>query len=156
MCIRDRQYAWDAAFAIVDEACVLTNFSFEHEIGHLLGMQHERFSELGGVSNFCGYGYPVTRGGEPVNRTIMSYDSYCTYIDTTCPREPYFSIPRKKAGGLFGWLSNMLHKCFGKTKGNPCDATGVHHLDKSANDIMQIIVAAGDVATYSEQPEPPP
>ena len=48
----------------------------------------------------------------------------------------------------------MFHKCFCKTKGKPCDANGVHHLDKGANDVMQIIVAAPDIATYSDQPPP--
>lgn len=150
-----QDYARKAAFAVVDEGCAASNLSLEHEIGHLLGMKHDRFNQLGGVDSFCGYGYPVMQGHRPVVRTIMAYDSYCTYVGTDCPRRPFYSIPKQKAGGPFGWLVNMLRKCFTRIKGMSCDSAGVHHLDKPANDTMQIVIAAEDVAKYSEQLLPP-
>jgi hypothetical protein len=128
--------------------------SFQHEIGHLLGMKHERFNELGGVDDFCGYGYPVMRGKTPVALTIMAYDDYCDYMGTTCSRHaryPYYSIPRKPSTGAFAWLKNQLHKCFGKTKGLTCASTTPGHLNRPANNTMQIIDAARFVATYSDE-----
>ena len=90
-------------------------------------------------------------GSKPVELTIMAYDDYCDYMGETCAREPYYSIPRKKSGGLFGWLSNLLHKCFGKTKGITCASTEPGHLNRPASDTMQLIDAARFVATYSDE-----
>ena len=145
------QYAHNAAFAVVDEDCAVSQFSLEHEVGHLLGMKHERFNELGGVNDHCGYGRPVTRGSEPVALTIMAYDDYCDYIGLNCSREPFYSIPRKESTGLFGWLSDLLHRCFGKTRGITCASTDAGHLNRPASNTMQIIDAAPYVATYSDE-----
>jgi hypothetical protein len=43
------------AFAVVDPSCVLNNYSFPHEIGHLFGAMHER-EQSGGVARFP-YGF---------------------------------------------------------------------------------------------------
>lgn len=145
------QYALGAALAIVDKGCAIGQSSLAHEIGHLMGMKHERFNELGGVNDYCGYGYPVMKGNEPFELTIMSYDDYCDYMGVSCVRKPYYSIPRKKSTGLFGWLSNALHKCFGVTKGISCESTESGHLNRPANDTMQLIDAAPFVATYSDK-----
>jgi len=145
------QYAIGAALAIVDEGCALGQSSFAHEIGHLMGMKHERFNEQGGVNNYCGYGYPVTRGHNPFELTIMAYDDYCDYMGESCARKPYYSIPRKKSTGLFGWLSNALHKCFGVTRGITCESTEPGHLKRPASNTMQLIDAAPFVATYSDE-----
>lgn len=145
------QYAHDAAFAIVEEGCTLVQASLQHEIGHLLGMKHERFNELGGVNDFCGYGYPVMTGKTPVALSVMAYDDYCDYMGETCTRTPYYSIPRKPSTGAFAWLKNALHKCFGRTRGITCASTTPGHLNRPANNTMQIIDAARFVATYSDE-----
>ena len=145
------QYALGAAVAIVDEDCALGQSSFAHEVGHLMGMKHERFNEQGGVNNFCGYGYPVTKGNNPFELTIMAYDDYCEYMGESCSRKPYYSIPREKSTGLFGWLSNAWHKCFGVTKGISCESIEPGHLNRPASNTMQLIDAAPFVATYSDE-----
>lgn len=145
------QYAHDAAFAVVEDGCALGQSSLAHEIGHLFGMKHERFNELGGVNDYCGYGYPVMTGSSPVALSIMAYDDYCDYMGETCSRTTYYSIPRKPATGAFGWLRNMLHKCFGRTRGITCASTTPGHLKRPASNTMQLIDAARFVATYSDE-----
>jgi hypothetical protein len=81
----------------------------------------------------------------------MSYDDYCSFVRESCAREPYYSVPRKKSTGLFGWFANMWHKCFGKTKGITCESTTPGHLNRPANNTMQLIDAAPFVATYSDE-----
>lgn len=139
-------YAAHGAFAVVADECALGNFSFAHEIGHLLGMKHERFSEKGGVSNFCGYGYPVMLGCKPVARTIMAYDGFCTFINgVTCKRAPWFSIPKQSSGSSLSAFSGG-----GLVKGMSCVSTDSDHLGAPANNTNQLVDTADDVAGYSE------
>jgi len=144
------QYKENAAFAVVDEICALGQSSFAHEIGHLLGMKHERFNENGGVDNFCGYGYPVTRWRWPVAQTVMAYNDYCEYRgNNSCERKPFYSIPYKKSDSGF---QNWLHKIFGRTKGKSCESTKFGHLRAPANNTRQLINAAELVAKYRDPP----
>ncbi|MDX2412413.1 MAG: zinc-dependent metalloprotease family protein [Woeseiaceae bacterium] len=146
------QYKSNAAFAVVDESCALPQSSFAHEIGHLLGMKHERFNQLGGVDNFCGYGYPVMRMRRPIAQTVMAYDDYCDYRGVSCSRVPYFSIPRKQATGAFSWFQNAWNGFFGRTKGQSCESTKSGHLRRPANNTSQLINSAKLVAQYSDPP----
>ena len=139
-------FAEYAALSVVAEECALGNKSLAHEIGHLFGMKHERFSERGGVSNFCGYGYPIMLNCEPVARTIMAYDSYCTFVNgVTCKRASTLSIPSSDTvasiGGIFGTQ---------EIKGQTCTSTERDHLGASANNTYQLTHTAADVAGYWE------
>lgn len=139
-------YAAHGAFSVVAEECALGNLSFAHEIGHLLGMKHERFSERGGVGSFCGYGYPLMLGCKPVARTIMAYDGFCTFVNgVTCKRAPTFSIPRNTSGSLIGAFSGS-----GLVKGQSCASTESDHLGAPANNARQLIDTADNVAGYSQ------
>jgi len=76
----------DEAFFVVHHACGVITMSIAHEIGHILGVRHDRLVD-GNDSPFAyGHGY--------VNATkwrdIMSYNESCG----GCPRIPYFSNPR--------------------------------------------------------------
>jgi hypothetical protein len=139
-------YAEHGAFSVVSEKCALYRKSFAHEIGHVFGMKHERFSEQGGVSNFCGYGYPIMLGCKPVARTIMAYDGYCKLVNgSTCFRAPTYSIPGDSSyvsiGSFFGG---------GLVKGQSCTSTEGGHLGAPANNTKQLVDTASDVAGYSD------
>ncbi len=142
------QYKENAAFGVVDESCALGHSSFAHEIGHLLGMKHERFNEQGGVNEFCGYGYPVRQYGNPIAHTVMAYDDYCDFVGRPCSRVPYFSIPRAKHTGSFSWFRNWWDRVFGKIKGKKCTGQQPGHLRQPANNTRQLISSAELVAQY--------
>jgi hypothetical protein len=76
----------DEAFFVVHHACATITMSMAHEIGHILGVRHDRFVDESNVPFAYGHGY--------VNgtkwRDIMSYNQGCG----GCPRIPFWSNPR--------------------------------------------------------------
>jgi hypothetical protein len=76
----------DEAFFVVHHACAAITMSITHEIGHILGVRHDRYADASDAPFAYGHGY--------VNgtkwRDIMSYNIGCG----GCPRIPYWSNPR--------------------------------------------------------------
>jgi hypothetical protein len=76
----------DEAFFVVHHACATITMSIAHEIGHILGVRHDRFVDENNLPFAYGHGH--------VNgtkwRDIMSYNQGCG----GCPRIPYWSNPR--------------------------------------------------------------
>jgi hypothetical protein len=76
----------DEAFFVVHHACATTTMSIAHEIGHILGIRHDRFVDQGNTPFAYGHGY--VNGSKW--RDIMSYNEGCG----GCPRIPFWSNPR--------------------------------------------------------------
>src|SRR5262245_32749141 len=76
----------DEAFFVVHHACATTTMSIAHEIGHILGIRHDRFVDQSNTPFAYGHGY--VNGAKW--RDIMSYNEGCG----GCPRIPYWSNPR--------------------------------------------------------------
>jgi hypothetical protein len=76
----------EEAFFVVHHACAATTMSIAHEVGHILGAQHDRVVDANNAPFPFGHGY--------VNgtkwRDIMGYNEGCG----GCPRIPYWSNPR--------------------------------------------------------------
>jgi len=76
----------DEAFFVVHHACATITMSIAHEIGHILGARHDRFTDTNNLPFAYAHGY--VSGGKW--RTMMSYKDGCG----GCPRIPYWSNPR--------------------------------------------------------------
>jgi hypothetical protein len=78
--------ASDDAFFVVHHACATITMSIAHEIGHILGVRHDRFVDQNNEPFAYGHGYV----NDTKWRDIMSYKAGCG----GCPRIPYWSNPR--------------------------------------------------------------
>jgi len=76
----------DEAFFVVHHACAAVTMSIAHEIGHILGVRHDRFVDQNDGPFPYGHGYV----NDTKWRDIMSYKAGCG----GCPRIPYWSNPR--------------------------------------------------------------
>lgn len=85
----------DKAFCAVSTCgtCATTNYSFGHEIGHLLGCRHDPYVDSNTTPFAYGHGYV-----NPSNtwRTIMAYRNACG----SCPRFLYWSNPNVIYNGV--------------------------------------------------------
>ena len=98
-----------SAFGITCLRC--GGLTFAHELGHNMGLEHDRYQvlhtewERGAVSSHPAYGYVNQRAfetGAPTSsrwQTIMSYDTQCAEASFRCERLPRFSNPRQTVGG---------------------------------------------------------
>jgi hypothetical protein len=75
-----------SAFTVVGRTCAIGNYTFAHEIGHLLGAAHD---EQTSTNKNYPYGYGYKKPGKW--RTIMSYS--CS-SGGDCPRVNYWSSPK--------------------------------------------------------------
>ncbi len=91
------------AFSTVVRSCAASNLSFAHELGHLMGVQHDWYAYqnvdfLPAPPAYL-YGHGFTNaliGTVDVNarwRTIMAYNNECLFNGFNCVRVPYWSNP---------------------------------------------------------------
>ncbi len=76
-----------------------------HEVGHNMGLNHDRYAERDPSDAHPAWGYVNQPGLEPGAsasrrwRTIMAYTDQCEARDVSCVRVPYFSDPRRSYNG---------------------------------------------------------
>ena len=116
------------AFGVTAVDC--GGITFAHELGHNMGLRHDRFQVQlleDRVGSHPAYGYVNQRVFDPVApesshwTTIMSYQRHCRLADVTCSMLPRFSNPRQRYSG------DSLGVPFGTGSGvsGPSDAVAV-------------------------------
>src|SRR5262245_35228375 len=86
-------------FSVSDYQCALHNFSAVHEIGHNMGMAHDRFVEKDakpGPDEF-NFGFVALELG---TRSLMAYNNQCAQQKKNCTRLLQLSSPNVRVGGV--------------------------------------------------------
>jgi hypothetical protein len=85
------------AFAVVERSCATGYYSFGHELGHNMGLNHARVDPIGTGAYSYSYGYK-----DPGNafRTVMAYN-----CPVNCTRILHFSNPNVTYGGRVTGIS---------------------------------------------------
>jgi hypothetical protein len=82
-------------FSAINANCQGTA-TLAHELGHNMGLYHDRYVEAAATSAKYNYGY-VNLAGK--FRTIMSYPNKCSAYGITCTRITYYSTPLRSYNG---------------------------------------------------------
>ncbi len=92
-----------AAFSVTKRSCEF-GLVFSHEIGHNLGLHHDRYVTTGSGADPFSHGFtnidPLVPGVAPGFRTVLAYNTRCQDAGGTCDRIPYFSNPEFLWNGL--------------------------------------------------------
>jgi hypothetical protein len=92
----------DYAYSVVNISCAVANHSYAHELGHNMGLKHDRYAENAFGSDQSHYNYGYSNPPKRV-RTVMAYADYCTSKGVSCTRVGFFSSPyRTSNGGALG------------------------------------------------------
>jgi hypothetical protein len=90
----------EAGFSVSDYRCSAANLSFAHEIGHNLGMNHDRYVVEDAEPNAINFGFVSPDEGR---RTLMAYGNQCYDKGVDCPRVVTYSTPDPVLGGDRRW-----------------------------------------------------
>jgi hypothetical protein len=87
------------AFSVSDHQCALYNFSSAHEIGHNIGMAHDRFVEKDAKPGPTQFNFGFVSLLRSI-RSLMSYNDQCNGQKKNCRRLLQLSSPNVKVGGV--------------------------------------------------------
>ena len=93
------------AFGVTRRSCVSPNLSFAHEMGHNMGLRHDRYVDLSNSPYAYSHGYVNQAAFAPGAsadkrwRTAMAYNDECAAAGFGCPRLMYFSDPSNSYNG---------------------------------------------------------
>ncbi len=85
----------DTGFSVTAHGCI-TNLSFHHELGHNMGLNHDRYVSDPAGPSIYNFGYV---NFQQRVRTIMAYNNFCADRGQNCTRINWFSSPTIRATG---------------------------------------------------------
>ena len=119
-----------SAFSVVRRSC-MTSYTFAHELGHNLGLQHDWYMTASAGAYRYSHAHIDPDGGF---RTIMSYPDLCSALGRFCTRIAYFSNPNvRSANRPIGVPEGTNTGCTpGSTTNPPCDAENARSISNVA------------------------
>ncbi len=114
------------AFSVSDYQCATQNYSAVHEIGHNIGMGHDRFAEKDAKPGPEAFNFGFVSLLRSI-RSVMSYNDECVAQKKNCRRLLQLSSPKVKVGGVF----------FGKPISDPMAAYNVEVLCRNATAVSK-------------------
>ncbi len=90
----------ETGFSVSDHRCSAANLSFAHEVGHNLGMNHDRYVVDEPDPGAINFGYVSI---DDRRRTLMAYGNACYDKGVDCPRVVTYSTPDTVLGGDRLW-----------------------------------------------------
>jgi hypothetical protein len=87
----------DQGFSLSDRDCAVNNYSFVHELGHNLGLNHDRYVAGDVPATDYNFGYVML---PQAARTVMAYDHQCQDAGSTCQRFGLYSTPGLRIRGV--------------------------------------------------------
>jgi hypothetical protein len=85
-------------FSSVARSCATGYYSFGHELGHNMGLNHDTYVAPGTLPYAYAHGFTNTTAASPW-RTTMAYNDACAAVGKNCTRLQYFSNPAITYGG---------------------------------------------------------
>ena len=122
-----------SGFSVVKRTC-MTGYSFVHELGHNMGLQHDWYMTGSPGAYRYSHGHIDLDGGF---RTIMSYSNLCADQGRSCTRIAHFSNPGvRSADRPTGVPEGTSQSCTpGNASNPPCDAESA----RSVNNVAQAV-----------------
>ena len=108
-----------AAFGVsLTSLFCIAGHTFTHELGHNLGLQHDRYVVTNPSPTNYNFGLARPDLGTPI-RSIMAYNRQCTDQSTSCTRVPLYTNthPNGKWGGVtLGRYTNVSDPAVNRVK----------------------------------------
>jgi len=147
------QYDAQSAYSVVSNGCMTGNKSLSHEMGHNLGLRHDRFAYTNGGGSLpnvvCSWGWgwtnPDAQTGTLAERwyTTMAYDDQCDDWGVNCSRINHWSNPNVTVAG----------DATGSAIGNSDEAHNEYVLDRAVCQVIDFKVSPCDTCVIYTQCE---
>ena len=85
------EFSPSAGFHVASVSCMNTNKTLAHEVGHNMGMHHDRYV-AGSPTRACDWAFGYANPSQEW-RTVMAYNNQCSNAGTNCIRLPHWSNP---------------------------------------------------------------
>ena len=144
----------DWAFFVVKRSCATGNYSFGHELGHLMGARHDRFvDDTDGKPFDYNHGYVHVQDGW---RTVMAYNDDCDCSDEDGTEPDTCPAGSDRTTAASPWCDRLLYwsdpgATYDKAGNNQeGGAMGIASGDEAADNVRALNNSAPTVAAFMD------